>query len=401
MDGTGTLHSVFLTGGTGFLGSYLAAALLQRGSRLTFLARPDKRLSAQERVRQILDWHEVSPALRRNVRVVIGDVTQPGLGVGASARRSLIDAFDGIIHCASNTSFAEKNGEVTATNVGGMRHILDFAAESRCRAFHHLSTAYVAGRRSGLCPEELVTARTFHNVYEQTKCAAEWLAWERCQAERIRLTIYRPSIVYGHSQTGRTLQFNTLYYPIKTAYRLRKLYEADIRERGGKKAKQMGVRLDPDGTLYLPVRIEVCEGPGLNLIPVDYFVAATLAIMGGAPGGGIYHLVNETQVSLATLIDYTKAYFRLRGVEACSSAVYHQTPPNALEALVENQFAVYAPYMRDTRAFARDKAAPLLAKRGLTCPTLDWDVFRRCVDYAVQVGWTAQLESLCPQTTLP
>jgi nucleoside-diphosphate-sugar epimerase len=391
IDGTGTLHSVFLTGGTGFLGSYLAAALLSKGSQVTFLARPGKRLSAEDRVRQILDWHEVSPALRRSVCLVTGDVTQPGLGIGASARRSLVDAFDGIIHCASNTSFAEKDGEVTAANVDGMRHILDFAAESRCRAFHHLSTAYVAGRRSGLCPEELATARTFHNVYEQSKCAAEWLAWERCQAEGIRLTIYRPSIVYGHSQTGRTLQFSTLYYPIKTAYRLRKLYETDIRERGDAKAKEMGVWLDPDGTLYLPIRIEVGEGCGLNLIPADYFVAATLAIMEEAPEGGIYHLVNEEQVRLEDLIDYTKTYFRLRGVEACPSATYHRVPLNALETLIENQFAVYAPYMRDTRVFAQDKAAPLLARRGLTCPPLDWDVFCRCVDYAVQVGWVASL----------
>ena len=392
MDGTGTLHSVFLTGGTGFLGSYLAAALLSKGSQVTFLARPSTRLSAEERVRQILDWHEVPLALQQDVRVVSGDVSQPGLGIDAGTRRSLIGAFDAIIHCASNTSFVEGEGEVTATNVGGMCHVLDFAAESRCPAFHHLSTAYVAGQRSGPCPEELATARTFHNVYEQSKCAAEWLAWERCQAEGIRLTIYRPSIVYGHSGTGRTLQFNTLYYPIKTAYRLRVLYEADIRERGGSKAKEMGVQLDPDGTLYLPVRIEVCEGCGLNLIPVDYFVAAALAIMEGAPEGGIYHLVNEAQVSLATLVDYTKDYFHLRGVEACPSAVYHQTPPSALEALVENQFAVYAPYMRDTRVFARDKAAPLLAKRGLTCPVLDEETFTRCIDYAVQVGWAALLE---------
>ena len=391
MDGTGTLHSVFLTGGTGFLGSYLAAALLSKGSQVTFLARPSTRLSAKDRVRQILDWHEVSPALRCNVRVVTGDVTQSGLGVGASARRSLVDAFDGIIHCASNTSFVEGEGEVTATNVGGMRHVLDFAAESRCPAFHYLSTAYVAGRRSGPCPEELVTARTFHNVYEQSKCAAEWLAWERCQAEGIRLTIYRPSIVYGHSQTGRTLQFNTLYYPIKTAYRLRKLYEADIRERGGSKAKEMGVQLDPDGTLYLPVRIEVGEGCGLNLIPADYFVAAALAIMDEAPEGGIYHLANEEPVRLEALVDYTKTYFRLRGVEACPSASYHQAPLNALEVLVEAQFAIYAPYMRDTRVFARDRAAPLLARQGLTCPPLDWEVFCRCVDYAVRVGWVASL----------
>lgn len=391
MSSTSLPQRVLLTGGTGFLGSYLAAAFLRRGSQVTFLARAGRRLAAEDRVHQILDWHAISPALQQHASVVTGDVTQPDLGIEAGIRRVLVGAFDAIVHCASDTSFTESRGEVTATNVGGMRHVLDFAVACRSPAFHHLSTAYVAGRREGLCPEELVTERTFHNVYEETKCAAEWLAWERCRAEGIRLTIYRPSIVYGHSRTGRTLQFNTLYYPIKTAHRLRQLYERDIRERGGARAREMGVGLDPDGKLYLPVRLEVGEGCGLNLIPVDYFVASMLAIMDGTPADGIYHLVNEKPVCLETLIDYTKTYFRLRGVEACPSAAYRQTPPNALEVLVEAQFAVYAPYMQDKRLFAQDHAAPLLAAQGLACPALDWDLFRRCVDYAVQVDWASPL----------
>jgi hypothetical protein len=49
------------------------------------------------------------------------------------------------------------------------------------------------------------------------------------------------------------------------------------------------------------------------------------------------------------------------------------------------------PPMRDTRVFAQDRAGPLLAERDLTCPALDRDLFCRCVDYAVQVGWTAPL----------
>lgn len=392
MRGAGKASRILLTGGTGFLGSHIGAELLRRGHEVTFLARGDRSLSAAERVDRVLRWHGVAPAARQRAHVVAGEITEPGLGIEPNARRSLRGEIRQIIHCASDTSFAERQREqVTAANVDGMRHLLDFAVESTCPSLHHLSTAYVAGRHSGLCREELVRDAIFYNVYEETKCTGEWLAWETCHAEGIRLTIYRPSIVYGHSRTGRTFRFNALYYPPRVAHMLKKLYETDIRERGGTRAKEMGVRIEPDGSLYLPVRIAVQDGGGLNLIPVDYFVAAFFAIMEKGEGG-IYHIVNEQAKGIEELMGYIGTWFGLSGLRACPSGAYDRSSRNALEILVDEYLAAYSSYMRDTRIFDTARAGPVLEERGIACPELDYSVFSRCMAYAVQVDWKMDLD---------
>jgi nucleoside-diphosphate-sugar epimerase len=388
----GRASRFFLTGGTGLLGSHIGSELLRRGYKVTFLARRDQRLAAAERVDRVLRWHGADSNIRRGARVVEGEITKPGLGLETELRHRLRGKIDQIIHCASDTSFAERDREqLTRANVEGMRHLLDFAADSRPEVLHHLSTAYVAGRRTGLCREELVQGVAFHNVYEETKCLAEWLAWERCRAEGIRLTIYRPSIVYGHSQTGRTFRFNALYYPARVAHTIKMLYETDIHERGGARAKGMGVRLEPDGSLYLPVRIEVLEGCGLNLIPVDYFVAAFIALM-QETAGGVYHIVNERVKGIEELIRYIATWFGLSGLQACPGPACDRSDRNALETLVDEYLAPYGPYMRDTRVFGTARAGPILDRRGIACPDLDYHAFSRCIDYAVQVGWKTNLE---------
>jgi nucleoside-diphosphate-sugar epimerase len=297
-----------------------------------------------------------------------------------------------IVHCASSTSFAErKRAGLEAVNLGGLAHVLDLAGRTGCRRFHLISTAYVAGVASGLCPEELVRPPAFFNVYEETKCRAEWLAAERCAAAGIRLTIHRPSIVYGHSETGRSLLFNALYYPVRTAVFLKNLYETDIRERGGRKAAEMGVSLDRDGGLHMPIRIAVENGFGINVVPIDFFVRAFGAIREEATDGGVFHIVSGRQTDLADVIGYTRALFRIRGITACPAPQMEGKARNALEAVFEAYLEAYGPYMRDRRLFGMERAGPILAKRGIRCPDLSYDIFKRCLDFAVQSGWGARL----------
>jgi thioester reductase-like protein len=74
----------------------------------------------------------------------------------------------------------------------------------------------------------------FNNVYEESKCRGENRVGERCSREGIRLGIYRPSIVYGDSRSGKSLSFRGLYYPVRTVLYFKNLYRADMLERGGR-----------------------------------------------------------------------------------------------------------------------------------------------------------------------
>ena len=383
---------ILLTGGTGFLGAHLAAHLLEQGEKVVLLARSKQGLSAADRVGRLLEWLGVAAGRKKNVHLVEGRLDHPGLGLEPDASASISQEIDEIVHCASSTSFAErKRAEVEAVNVDGLCYVLDLAERSRCRRFHLVSSAYVAGRKSGPCPEEIVHPSAFTNVYEETKCRAEWLAAERCAKSGLQLSVYRPSIVYGHSETGRSLLFNALYYPVRTALFLKNLYETDIRERGGRKAAEMGVRLDGDGWTVMPLRIMVGDGGGINVVPIDFFVRAFGAIREGASDGGIFHIVNSRQTRLEDIIEYAQALFHIRGISACPAQAVGGKPRNALEAVFETYLEAYGPYMRDRRVFGTERAGPILDKKGLRCPDLTYDSFKRCLDYAVQCDWGARL----------
>jgi len=382
----------FLTGGTGFLGSHIAAELLRRGRSVSLLARSNGHGAAADRVRELLDWFGLTASERRGLRVFEGDITRPALGLDPSTYGEALQTTDEIIHCASNTAFVErKRAEVEATNVAGLGRVLAFARASEARFFHHVSTAFVAGMTSGLCPEEPAKPGGFHNVYEETKCLGERAVAAACRGAGIRLSIYRPSIVYGDSRTGRSLVFNAVYFPVRTAFFLRDVFERDIREKGGRRAADMGISLEADGVMRLPLRIPVSGAGGLDLIPVDYFLEAFLALMDGARQGGIFHIVSGTPERIEAIIDYSSRLFRLTGIRAASPEDFARSPKTPLEALYGQCVEAYEPYMKDERVFDTTRARAVLDRVGLKCPRFDFAVFERCMKYAVEAGWGSRL----------
>jgi len=387
-DRRNRVSTVLLTGGTGFIGSHIAVELLRRGYRVILLARPNKQQSVEDRVDGLFRWLGLDLGQATQLKVIEAYLDRPDFGLEKSLYDSVADQTDEIIHCASNTSFSErKRREVETDNISNLRHLLDFAAKSECSAFHHMSTAYAAGKKQGSCREDHVETGTFTNVYEETKYLGEQMISEVCRNQGIRLTIYRPSIVYGDSKTGRTLRFNALYYPIRTVLFFKNLFEKDIQEKGGKRAKQMGVKMDGHGSIYLPIRIEAEEKGGINIVPVDYLVAAFLEIMDAHRDGGLFHIVNHKLITIRELVEYTKRFFNVEGIEVVLPGALDASPRNSLEILFDNYVEAYRPYMMDTRIFENGKTREVLAQKNIQCPDFDFDLFTRCMSYAVESEW--------------
>ncbi|WP_243369767.1 SDR family oxidoreductase [Geotalea sp. SG265] len=381
-------QTIVLTGATGFLGSHLMAALLERGNRLIVLGRPAGSLSLAERIDATLSWFGLHPN-GLLLEPVEADLLKPRCGLGYKHYEELCSKAGLIIHCASDTTFSDRNrSRSLAANVTSLNSIILLAADCRASGFHYISTAYSAGIAAGICRETPVAARHFCNVYEETKAMAERRVAEGCNAYGIPFTIIRPSIVYGDSRSGRANRFTAIYHHVRALATIRDIYRSDILNNGGKKSTPHGISLNVKGILHLPLRLTL-EKPGtINLVPVEYFVAAALAIMENCTGDAIYHLTNPAPGTVEELAGFCSRFLQIDGlqIDYGSESSREYSPA---EELFNRFIEPYRPYLSDGRLFERENTDRATA--GLQPPIFSYDIFRRCMDYAVGVDWGRNL----------
>jgi len=371
---------ILVTGATGFIGGFITAELLRRGIRVIAPVRPKGGRPPRDRASALLSFFGLPPD--SPLEAVEGWVERPGMGLARAEARRIRNEVDSVMHCAADTSFAaRKSGRVNRVNVRGLENV--FHSVGGCRRFWHMSTAYSVGSRPGAYAEELRPTREFNNQYERSKHLAERRITELCRETDTRLMILRPSVVYGDSGTGASLSFNALYYAVRTLLFIRDTMLRDIRERGGGRARRLGVSVDDDGGTRMPVSLP--GGGGINVIPVDYLVGAVMALA-EADGEGIYHIVSHRPSSVSELVGYIESCFGISGIEVSKD---YPRSDGGLQAMVNGYMDLYYPYFCDRRTFDDTRAGSVLDPAGITCPELSLSVFRRCMEYAVGQDWGA------------
>ena len=376
---------IALTGATGFLGSHLMAAMLTGGYRIIILGRPKKEETLQQRIFKLLRWFGIEK-LAGQLVFAETDLLKPMLGIPETKYKKLCDITQQIIHCASDTSFAERKRDlVFKSNVASLESILEFAANSNVDYFHYISTAYVAGANVTLCRESLPSSTDFLNVYEETKAMAENIIAGFCKKNSMHFTIIRPSIVYGDSTSGRSLRFNALYFPLQSIKYIRDIYLNDIKNNNGKKSDKYEIFIDGKGYLFLPLRIYLPKEGALNLIPVDYFVNAALKIIANPSPGSIYHLTNTFHTKLETISKYNEQLMMIRGVEIIHGRSADNVLRNPAEELFDRFIEPYRQYLSDNRVF--DRTNTDLATDNLYPPDFSYEIFKNCMEYAISVNW--------------
>jgi long-chain acyl-CoA synthetase len=257
---------ILLTGATGFLGSQVARLLLKdTDHRLAVLVRGSDEADAKRRLQRIWsDWPETAGAADGRVQVIRGDLSLPRLGIDPVKYSSLIRSLTHIIHAAAELRFDGSVEELRPINVRGTESLLELAraahADHGLERFAHVSTAYVAGGRTGeVSEEDLLDGHGFSNAYEQTKFEGETLV-RKAMAE-FPVSVFRPGMVVGDSSTGEIQSFNTVYVPL---------------------------RLYLTGRLKLiPTRPDM----PVNIVPVDYVAGAiTRLAFDGRAAGLTFHL---------------------------------------------------------------------------------------------------------------
>lgn len=212
--------TVLLTGATGLVGSYLLKILLHEGYKIYALARGKNNKSARERVLDILNFWDKDLFTRRSNSLIVleGDITEKNFGFDKHTIDLLIKEVEEIFHSAAATRFNWPLKEIRKVNVKGTKTVLDFAVkcskQNRFKKVNHISTAYICGNYNGTFSEvDLDLGQSFSSTYEQSKFEAEKIV-EEYRKKGLWVDIYRPPLVIGESDTGKTITFNQSVYQL-------------------------------------------------------------------------------------------------------------------------------------------------------------------------------------------
>jgi len=231
----------FVTGATGFIGKRLVKKILARkGAIVYFLAR-DK---AGPKVAEALKYWGVD---KTRALPIQGDLVKAGLGISKADLRKLEGKIDHFFHLAAVYDLKAGAEEQIRVNIDGTRNTVAVANAIGAKCFHHVSSIAAAGLFEGIFREDMFEeAEGLDHPYYKTKHDSEGIVRAECKTP---WRIYRPAVVVGDSQTGEMDKIDGPYYFFKLFQRLRKL---------------------------LPQWVPIIgiEGGRLNIVPVDFVVAA-------------------------------------------------------------------------------------------------------------------------------
>lgn len=209
--------AIFLTGSTGYLGSYLATGLFRRHrDSLNLLVRAKNEQEARERLWQSqqlhMDFAEFDEYLGARVRIFLGDLTEPFFGLDEAAYQALLQTTDSVIHCAASLN-RKSEKQCLNVNLRGTLEAIQLARRSQdhhgLRRFSHVSTVAVAGVRQDEVVQEdtaIDWARSDYDPYARTKKFCEHMVHQLLPD--VPRTIFRPAIVLGDSTRAETTQFD-------------------------------------------------------------------------------------------------------------------------------------------------------------------------------------------------
>ncbi|MGE0708733.1 MAG: SDR family oxidoreductase [Planctomycetota bacterium] len=209
--------AIFLTGATGYLGSYLTDRLLRAGETLTVLVRAGDADHARQRLWKALQLHLPANTLAGHLgegrlRFLRGDLTAPRLGLTPAEHARLVDEHSTVVHAAATLNRRSSRACFDVNLRGGL-NVIQLARAiheaGRLRRYAHVSTVAIAGKRQGELvgeDEALGWERSDWDPYARTKKFGEHLIDELLPDASV--VIGRPSIVLGDARFPQTTQFD-------------------------------------------------------------------------------------------------------------------------------------------------------------------------------------------------
>ena len=333
--------NILLTGGTGFLGGFLAYEFLKRGYHIIFLARDQRNNDATDRIKNVLQG--VDPNFAQNssgtYEIWKGDVTKQHLGQDLKTLEKWKGKIDEVWHSAAVLHFRDTYEAITESiNINGTLNVLYTTNFLKVKRYHHISTAYVSGKCPGKAMEIHDTHEyDFRNPYERTKYDAEQEVRKKSEQYGLDTTIYRPSVIVGDSNTGNSLSFTGIYNVAKVFQLIKRILKRKI-EVDGENLKKIGVYSEND-TFYLPLKFPLLEKSTINIVPIDYVVNTILKLADKCNSvDQTYHITNPNPPKIIDIIQVGCQIANLKGIE------FINCPFEDSLKLIRNQIIHYSKY---------------------------------------------------------
>ncbi len=203
---------IFVTGGTGLIGSHLLYDLTKTGEKVRALKRPISDLSFLRKV--FNHYSEEGDKLLGTIEWVEGDI------LDYFSLEEALEGVDKVYHAAAIVSFhaGDKNAMLDV-NANGTANLVNACLEKEVRKLCHVSSIAAIGREknSGVITEETRWKRSKQNSkYAVSKYGAEREVW-RAMAEGLKAVIINPAVVIGPSDytKGSAEIFYTVWKGLK------------------------------------------------------------------------------------------------------------------------------------------------------------------------------------------
>jgi len=315
----------FITGASGFIGKRLVRKILARDNTVVYYlsratgTRGDKQRAA------LLDYWGVDD---KRAIAVMGDMTQPELGVSAADKKKLSGKMAHFVHLAAIYDLKATAEEQRAGNIDGTRNAVQFANAIKAGRFHHVSSIAAAGLYEGVWREDMFDeAENLDHPYFATKHESEAIARNECT---MPWRVSRPGLVVGDSKSGEMDKVDGPYYFFKLIQKMRKI-------------------LPP----WMPA--VGIEGGRINIVPVDFVVDAMDHIMHLEKGDGkAFHLTDPNPHRVGDVLNiFCKAAHAPRMEMRINAALFGFIPRGVKKSLMS-----LTPARRIRNAVMKDLGLP-------------------------------------------
>ncbi|WP_414588695.1 thioester reductase domain-containing protein [Scytonema sp. PCC 10023] len=367
--------AIFLTGATGFLGAFLLQELLLKTQANVYcLVRSTDLESGKLRIQNNLESYGIwQDDFADRIIPVLGDLSQPLLGLSSQYFQKMSSLIDVIYHNAAWINYVYPYSALKPTNVLGTQEILRLASQLKIKPVHYISTIAVFESPAYLGKvvtesDQLAHSEGMKLAYSQSKWVAEKLVMI-ARDRGIPVSIYRPPFISGHSQTGAW-------------------YKDDVICRTIKGCIQMGSMTDITDTL--------------DLAPVDYLSQSIVYLSKQKDSlGKAFHLNNPQSIYWSELTDFICSFgYKIKhiaykdwqiqlnnSVRSRENPLYHLLPFYQKQ-LPQEQLGILDQVQQSTDPkISCLMTQNILEGSSIVCPPVNAELLNTYFSYFIRSGW--------------